>query len=141
MEYLPSASDSMSVVDGASGNSAKGSRRPVFTFCILQLTVTHVKDAVTQVAVTVRRHYLVSMESIGLMPARFCLDRLLTAAGMSQRELARQSGVSPTTVNRMVANLTAQVSLRTLDALAKVLRVEPGYIIETAQRGRTRAKS
>ncbi len=64
------------------------------------------------------------------MPARFCLDRLLEEAGVSQRELARRSKVSPTTINRMAANLTAQVSLRTLDALAKVLGVEPGDLIE-----------
>lgn len=64
------------------------------------------------------------------MPARFCLDRLIEDAGISQRELARRSRVSPTTINRMAANLTAQVSLRTLDALAKVLGVEPGDIIE-----------
>ena len=46
-----------------------------------------------------------------------------------QRELARRSGVSPTTVNRMCANLTAQVSLETLDRLSDVLDVEPGEII------------
>lgn len=65
------------------------------------------------------------------MPARFRLDRLLEQAGISQRELGRRSGVSPTTINRMAANLTAQVSLRTLDALARVLGVEPGDIIES----------
>lgn len=64
------------------------------------------------------------------MPARFCLDRLLEEAGISQRELSRRSGVSPTTINRMASNLTAQVSLRTLDALAKVLGLEPGDLIE-----------
>ena len=64
------------------------------------------------------------------MPARFCLDRLIESAGISQRELARRSGVSPTTINRMAANLTGQVSLRTLDALAKVLGCEPGDLVE-----------
>ena len=71
------------------------------------------------------------------MAARFCLDRLISKAGISQRELARKSGVSPTTVNRMAANLTGQVSLRTLDSLADVLGVEPGELIEREKkRGR-----
>lgn len=72
-----------------------------------------------------------------IMPARFCLDRLIEEAGISQRELARRSGVSPTTVNRMAKNLTAQVSLSTLDSLADVLDVEPGQLIE---REKKRAK-
>lgn len=64
------------------------------------------------------------------MAARFCLDRILTTADISQRELALRASVSPTTVNRMAQNKTAQVSLRTLDALARELGVEPGDLIE-----------
>lgn len=80
------------------------------------------------------------MEILSLMPARFCLDRLIENAAISQRELARKAGVSPTTINRMAANLTAQVSLRTLDALANVLGVEPGELIESVPPKRKRAK-
>jgi transcriptional regulator with XRE-family HTH domain len=47
-------------------------------------------------------------------------DRL-EQAGLSQREIATRSGVSPTTINRMASNLTGQVSLRTLDSLARAL--------------------
>ena len=66
------------------------------------------------------------------MPTRFRLLEVLERSDppISQRELARRAGVSPTTVNRMCANLTGQVSLRTLDALARVLDVEPGELLE-----------
>jgi DNA-binding Xre family transcriptional regulator len=50
--------------------------------------------------------------------------------GMSQSELSRRSGVSYVTINRMCNNLTEGVSLRTLDALARELGVEPGDLIE-----------
>ena len=69
------------------------------------------------------------------MAARFRLAELLEKTGLSQRELAARSGVSPTTINRMANNLTAQVSLRTLDSLAKALsaagqKVRPADLIE-----------
>lgn len=71
------------------------------------------------------------------MGARFRLKQLLEEAGMSQSELERLSGVSYVTINRMVANKTAQVSLRTLDALSAALKVEPGDLLEREpKRGR-----
>ena len=76
------------------------------------------------------------METTAIVPVRFRLSALLEEAGLSQRELAMRSGVSPTTINRMVNNLTAQVSLATLDALSSVLGdamgrvVEPGELLE-----------
>ena len=69
------------------------------------------------------------------MAAEFCLDALLQEAGLSQRELAARSGVSPTTVNRMAKRLTGRVDLDTLDSLSSVLsdvlrrRIEPGDLI------------
>jgi putative transcriptional regulator len=66
------------------------------------------------------------------MAARFRLAELLEGAGLSQRELAQRADVSPTTVNRMAKNLTAQVSLKTLDALSRELKCEPGDLIERA---------
>ena len=80
------------------------------------------------------------METLSLMAARFRLAELIEAAGISQRELSRRSGVSPTTVNRMAANLTAQVSLATLDSLSAVLGVEPGDLIERVPERRGRGK-
>ena len=63
------------------------------------------------------------------MPTRFRLRELIEAAGLSQSEVARRAKVSFVTVNRMCANATEGVSLKTLDALAAVLGVEPGAII------------
>ena len=76
------------------------------------------------------------METTAIVPVRFRLAALLEEAGISQRELALRSRVSPTTINRMVNNLTAQVSLATLDSLSAVLSeatgrtVEPGQLLE-----------
>lgn len=64
------------------------------------------------------------------MGARFRLKQLLDDAGMNQSELERLSGVSYVTINRMVGNKTAQVSLKTLDALSKALGCEPGDLLE-----------
>jgi transcriptional regulator with XRE-family HTH domain len=77
------------------------------------------------------------------MAARFRLAELLEKTGLSQRELAARSGVSPTTINRMCNNLTAQVSLRTLDSLAKALttagaKVRPADLIEDVPEKRGR---
>jgi DNA-binding Xre family transcriptional regulator len=82
------------------------------------------------------------MEIVAEVTARFRLLEVLEGQDppMSQRELAQRSEVSPTTVNRMCKNLTAQVSLRTLDALAKVLRVEPGELIERVPEGKRRGR-
>lgn len=81
------------------------------------------------------------METIERVPTRFRLEALLAEHDppISQRELARRSGVSPTTINRMCANLTAQVSLATLDAIADVLGVEPGDLLERDHKRRRRA--
>lgn len=57
---------------------------------------------------------------------------------MSQRELARRSGVTLVTINRMCANHTEGATLETLDKLAVALGVEPGELIvrEGAKRKR-----
>ena len=67
------------------------------------------------------------------MTTRFRLQEILDAANppMSQSELARRSGISFATVNAIANNRTAQVSLKTLDAIARVLGVQPGDIIES----------
>jgi len=80
------------------------------------------------------------------VPVRFRLSDLLEEAGLSQRELALRSKVSPTTINRMVNNLTAQVSLGTLDSLCGALGevmgrvVEPGELLERESKGRKRSR-
>jgi DNA-binding Xre family transcriptional regulator len=44
--------------------------------------------------------------------------------------------VSLVTINAIANNRTSQVSLKTLDALAKALKVEPGELLEREKRGR-----
>lgn len=70
------------------------------------------------------------------LAARFRLKEQLEESGLTQSELARRSGVSFVTINRMVANKTAQVSLKTLDALSKVLKCEPGELLERDKKAR-----
>lgn len=70
---------------------------------------------------------------------REALEQWGDGEGMSQSELSRRSGVSFTTINRMSANLTAQVSLKTLDAIAAVLGIKPGELIE-GEKGRGRKR-
>lgn len=65
-----------------------------------------------------------------MSPTRFRLSEELEAREMSQSELARRSGVAFSTVSKMCRNVSAQVSLATLDAIAGVLEVEPGSLIE-----------
>lgn len=91
------------------------------------------------------RLYPVAMEHIALMPIRFRLHAVLEERAqhdqrISQSELSRRSGVSLTTINAMVLNKTAQVSLKTLDALCDVLGCEPGELLEreTPKRRRVR---
>ena len=76
------------------------------------------------------------------MPTRFRLQELLDAQDppISQRELARRSGVSGVTINAMANNNTTRVDLSTLDAIAEALGIEPGelFMREPARRGRAR---
>ncbi len=63
------------------------------------------------------------------MPTAFRLRDILEKRGLSQSELARLSGVSFATINRMCTNATGSVSLETLDKLADALGVDPGDLI------------
>jgi putative transcriptional regulator len=64
------------------------------------------------------------------MGARFRLKEWLERAGISQSELARRSGISFVTINRIASNKTDGASLKTLDALSKALGCEPGDLLE-----------
>jgi transcriptional regulator with XRE-family HTH domain len=68
--------------------------------------------------------------------ARFRVREAIDEAGLLQKDVADRAGLSPTTVNRLCQNHTAQVHLSTLAALADVLGVEPGELIvrETPKR-------
>ena len=69
------------------------------------------------------------------MATRFRLDDEL-GDRMTQTALARQADVAVATVNRMCGNVTAQVSLETLDRISTVLGVEPGDLIERKRKRR-----
>lgn len=71
-----------------------------------------------------------------VMPTEFRLAEILAVCGMSQRELARLSGVSFVTVNAIHGNRTTRVDLATLDKLAAVLGVQPGELIVKAPKRR-----
>ncbi len=66
----------------------------------------------------------------GGVPTRFRLRQILKARKVSQSELARMSGVSFATVNRMCTNATETVALDTLERLSKALGVAPGELLE-----------
>lgn len=76
------------------------------------------------------------MGTTALVPVRFRLDALLVESGLSQRELALRSGVSPAIINRMTLNRAEQVALKTLDRLTAALgeaigrEVAPGELLE-----------
>lgn len=74
------------------------------------------------------------MGEVPEMAARFRLAELLEERGMSQSELARQSGITFATVNAMARNRTDGVKLATLDRLARVLGVAPGDLIGTERK-------
>lgn len=70
------------------------------------------------------------------MPTAFRLSEILEKRGMTQSELARLSGVSHVTINRMCGNKTEGVTLSTLDRIAAALGVEPGELIVREKKGR-----
>ncbi len=76
--------------------------------------------------------YVTSMFETPVVPTRFRLRALLAAHDppMSQSEIARRSGVSLVTVNAIANNRTTRVDLETLDALCRVLKVDPGELLE-----------
>ncbi len=76
------------------------------------------------------RRYIAKMEEVFEVPAKFRLKELLDEVGMTRYELARRSGISYPTVTGIYHNTTAQVALKTLDALSKILKCEPGELIK-----------
>lgn len=71
-----------------------------------------------------------------MSPAKFRLQQVIDEKGTNQSELSRTSGVSFATISRMCRNVTAQVSLETLDKLAAALNVEMGDLLEREPKSR-----
>ena len=69
------------------------------------------------------------------MVTKFRLEDELGST-MSQRELARLSGVSFPTVNGLCNNKRTRVDLETLDRISAVLGCEPGDLIERKKKRR-----
>jgi DNA-binding Xre family transcriptional regulator len=63
---------------------------------------------------------------------------ILQAAGMSQTELHRKSGIAYSTINGIALNKARQISLDTLDALSAALRCEPGDLLVRETKSRHR---
>ena len=79
-----------------------------------------------------------------MSPARFRLRELMEEADLGQTELAKRADVSFATVHRLHQNATGQVSLETLDKIARALSealgraIEPGDLIEREGKRRGR---
>jgi putative transcriptional regulator len=76
-----------------------------------------------------------------MSPVRFRLQDEINKRQTSQSALARESGVAFSTISKMCRNVSAQVSLATLDALSQVLECEPGELIERAPEKRATRKT
>lgn len=69
-----------------------------------------------------------------MSPITLRVRELREAKGWSQAELARRAGVQRVTVTLIENQRTKGVDFETLEKLAKVLEVDPGYLI--VKRGR-----
>jgi len=69
-----------------------------------------------------------------MTPLTLRLRELRELKGWSLRELARRAGVRPATISAIETGQTTGIDFATLERLAKVLEVDPGYLI--VKRGR-----
>lgn len=56
------------------------------------------------------------------------IRELRTAAGMSQEELAKRSGISRPVISKLETTDGDKVTVKTLVAIADALKVEPSYL-------------
>ena len=64
-----------------------------------------------------------------MTPISLRIRELREIKAWSQAELARQSGVSQSTVSRLEAGTTPSIEFANLEKLAKALGCDPGYLI------------
>lgn len=95
---------------------------------------------VNKLALTDLDAYFRPMGPASCMSVTFRLASVLEEASLSQRELARRSGVSLVTINAISNNRTTRVDLETLDKLCEVLACEPGELLERETPKRRRAR-
>lgn len=67
------------------------------------------------------------------MPIVFRVRELREALGITQSALAKRAGIRPATLSAIENNQTSGIDLATLEALARELRVEPGFLIVRAE--------
>lgn len=65
------------------------------------------------------------------MQARLRIREAAKQKGISQKQLAKKSGVTEPLLNRYWNNHTQSVTLKQLAMIAKALGVEPGDLIES----------
>lgn len=65
-----------------------------------------------------------------MSPIRLRVQELRTARGWSQAELARRAGLRRATISDMEAGRTAGIDFASLEALAKALGADPGYLLQ-----------
>lgn len=63
------------------------------------------------------------------MPLAFRLRELREAKGLTQAELAERAEVRAATISRIENNRTTAIDLAVLEKLARVLQVEPGFLL------------
>lgn len=93
-----------------------------------------------KLALTFDDAYFRPMGPANGMSVTFRLASVLEATNLSQRELARRSGVSLVTINAIANNRTTRVDLDTLDKLCEVLDVTPGELLEREEPKRRRGR-
>ena len=64
------------------------------------------------------------------MPIRVQLDRLLTARGMTQKELAERINITPANLNIFTTGKARAVRFSTLEAICRELDCQPGELLQ-----------
>lgn len=64
------------------------------------------------------------------MPIRVRLKEILEDRGMSQRELARLTGLRPNTISHLCSNTATSVYFDTLEIICKTLNIEIQELLE-----------
>ena len=82
--------------------------------------------------------YLRTRVMLAPVPTRFRLQEVLDSQDppLTQRELAKASGISYMTINSIANNRTTRVDLATLDAIAEALEIHPGELLEREKKPR-----
>ncbi|GED33260.1 helix-turn-helix transcriptional regulator [Brevibacillus centrosporus] len=64
------------------------------------------------------------------MSVKVRLNEILTSRGMSQRELARLTGLRPNTISHLCSNTANSIYFETLELICKTLNISIEQLIE-----------